>query len=73
MRDKIVAIGPSKVSRHCGDPAKLNVFDVGPASLGNDDSQKAFVEAAQAEVGKRVSNFIPYPKDPGHHFEIPPA
>jgi D-alanyl-D-alanine carboxypeptidase len=72
MRDKILEIGPSKVSRHCGDPAMLNVFDVAPSSIGSDEQQAAFVAAAQAEVGKRVSRFIPFPGDPGHHFEIRP-
>lgn len=28
MEDKIKEIGPSKVSRHCGDPKVVNVFDV---------------------------------------------
>lgn len=72
MRDKIEEIGPSKVSRHCGDPTKLNVFDVGPNSIGDAKAQKAFKKAANAEVGGRVSTFIPYPQDPGHHFEIKP-
>jgi len=72
MADAVVQIGPSKVSRHCGDPAVLNVFDVAPSSIGDDERQTAFVAAATAEVGKRVSRFLPYPKDPGHHFEIKP-
>jgi hypothetical protein len=73
MRDRINEIGPSKVSRHCGDFHVLNVFDVGPASLGGVKARKAFAEAAQAEVGKRVSTFIPWPKDPGEHLEIKPS
>jgi len=73
MRDAILAIGPSKVSRHCGDPAVLNVFDVGPRSLGDDTARRAFNDAAKAEEGKRVAKYIPYPKDPGNHFEIKPA
>ncbi|HKE76985.1 MAG TPA: M15 family metallopeptidase [Acidimicrobiales bacterium] len=73
MRDEIVAIGPSKVSRHCGDPALLNVFDVGPNSLGDGEAKQAFNAAAAAEVGVRVSKYIPYPKDPGDHFEIKPS
>lgn len=77
MRDRILQIGPSKVSRHCGDFRVLNVFDVGPYSLGGPKARKAFAEAAQAEVGKRISKFIPWPKDPGDHIEIkigsPPA
>jgi hypothetical protein len=73
MQAKIEEIGPSKVSNHCADPAKLNVFDVGPNSLGGDKEQKALVKAAQDEEGKRISRFIPYPKDPGDHFEIVPS
>jgi hypothetical protein len=68
MADKMRAIGPSKVSRHISDFSKLVVFDVGPNSITD---HKAFVAAAQAEVGKRMSNFIPYPEDPGFHFEVP--
>jgi hypothetical protein len=73
MRDRIKEIGPSKVSRHCGDFHVLNVFDVGPASLGGTKARKAFATAAKAEVGKRVSTFIAWPKDPGEHLEIKPS
>jgi hypothetical protein len=73
MRDRINEIGPSKVSRHCGDFHVLNVFDVGPGSLGGTKARKAFAKAAKAEVGKRVSTFIPWPKDPGEHLEIKPS
>ncbi len=73
MRDRIVEIGPSKVSRHCGDFHVLNVFDVGPGSLGGTKARQAFAAAAAAEVGKRVSTFIPWPKDPGMHLEIKPS
>ena len=73
MRDAILAIGPSNVSRHCGDPKLLNVFDVGPRSLGDDDAKEAFNIAAEAEVGGRVAKYIPFPKDPGNHFEIRPS
>lgn len=71
MKAKIDELGPTNVSRHISDPAKLNVFDVGPNSIGDDAAQTAFKTAAQAET--RISNFIPYPDDPGHHFEIKPA
>jgi len=73
MRDRINEIGPSKVSRHCGDFHVLNVFDVGPGSLGGKKARTAFARAAEAEVGKRVSKFIPSPKDPGEHLEIKPS
>ena len=57
------------MSLHASDPKVLNVFDVSPNSIAD---QRAFVKAAKAEEGKRISRFIPYPDDPGHHFEIPP-
>jgi hypothetical protein len=69
MEAKIIEIGPANVSRHCADPTKLNVFDVAPSSISN---HRAFEKAAQAAVGTSVSNFIPYPQDPGYHFEIVP-
>lgn len=76
MEAKVIELGPSNVSRHCGDPATLNVFDVGPNSIGkgkdDTEAQEAFVAAGKAEEGKRVSKFIPFPGDPGHHFEIVP-
>jgi hypothetical protein len=72
MLDKILELGPSHVSRHCADPAKPNVIDIGPNSLGGDKESDALVAAGKAEEGKRVSRFIPYLKDPGDHFEIPP-
>lgn len=71
MKAKIDELGPTNVSRHISDPAKLNVFDVGPNSIGDDAAQTAFKTAAQAET--RISHFIPYPDDPGHHFEIKPS
>lgn len=73
MRDKVIELGPSNVSRHCGDYHVLNVFDVAPSSLGGSKARETFNAAAQAEADKRVSKYIPYPKDPGDHFEIKPS
>jgi hypothetical protein len=67
MKEKIDEVGPSNVSNHCGDHTKLIVFDVGPASISDDDK---FAEAAEAEP--RVKKYISYKTDPGHHFEIEP-
>jgi peptidoglycan hydrolase-like protein with peptidoglycan-binding domain len=66
MEAKIVELGPSKVSRHCADPAVLGVIDVAPSSITNKD---AFEVAVRAD--SRVGKFIPPPKDPGYHIEIP--
>jgi hypothetical protein len=70
MRAKIVELGPTSVSRHASDPAVLIVFDVSPNSIGDSEANESFVTAARAE--SRISHFIAYPDDPGHHFEIKP-
>ena len=69
MRDKIVAVGPSNVSHHIGDPKIRNVFDVAPSSVAN---RVAFERAVRAE--RRIdgrSFFTPRNDDPGYHLEIP--
>ena len=70
MEAKIKALGPSSVSHHCADPAKLNVVDVAPSSLAN---QAAFVKAVNAAKAKGVvSKFLtPGNSDPAFHIEIP--
>jgi hypothetical protein len=72
MKAKLEEVGPSTVSNHCADPKKLNVIDIGPASLGDTDDQDAFEAAANAEVGKHLKRFINRHRDPGEHLEIPP-
>jgi len=66
MVEKIIAIGPTRVSRHASDPRVLNVFDVAPSSV----SDKAAFEAAIA-AEQRVSRYFFPPDDPGYHLEIP--
>ena len=66
MARRIVAIGPTRVSRHASDPQVLNVFDVAPSSIVQ---RPAFEEAVRAE--QRVSFFLVPPRDPGYHLEIP--
>lgn len=71
MEAKIKAIGPSKVSRHCSDPAVLNVVDVAPSSVST--NKKGFEKAvAKAVKAKRISKFLsPSGGDPAYHLEIP--
>ena len=69
MTNKIIAIGPGKVSRHCADPAVLNVIDIAPSSITN---KTAFEKAVkQAVKSKKVSKFLEPPQDPAYHLEIP--
>ncbi len=65
MLKKINSIGSGKVSKHCIDDSKLNVFDIDPASVTNVSSFQNKLKNDQ-----RVSKVIPYPKDPGIHIEI---
>jgi hypothetical protein len=66
MERKIIAIGPTSVSRHASDPNVLNVFDVAPSSIHD---RAAFESAVRSD--SRVAYFLTPPKDPGYHLEIP--
>jgi len=69
MEKEIIKIGPGKVSRHCADPAVLNVVDIAPSSILNKQAFEDAVDSA-IEHGK-VSKFIMPPTDPAYHLEIP--
>jgi len=66
MEDKILEIGPSKVSRHLADPKILAVIDIAPSSIVNDN---AFVAALERD--SRISKLLKPPTDPAFHIEIP--
>ena len=66
MRDEIIRLGPTTVSRHAADPKILNVFDVAPSSVAD---RPRFEAAVRAET--RVAKFLLPPNDPGYHLEIP--
>jgi len=68
MRIKISSLGPGKVSRHAGDPNKLNVIDIAPSSI-NLAVRKKFENAVKSDP--RVSKFLAPPGDPAYHIEIP--
>ncbi len=69
METEIIKIGPGKVSRHCADPAVLNVLDIAPSSISN---KQAFENAVDVAISKgSVSKFILPPNDPAYHIEIP--
>ena len=70
MEAKIREVGPDKVSRHCADPAKLNVVDIAPSSVA---SANRFQQAVNAAVQQgKVSKFLtPANNDPAFHLEIP--
>lgn len=68
MSLNITALGPRNVSKHAGDPAKLNVVDIAPSSI-NLALRKKFESVINNE--SRVSKLITPPTDPAYHIEIP--
>jgi RHS repeat-associated protein len=66
MANRIRSIGPSKVSRHCGDPNILNVIDISPRSISR---KTQFINAVNHSGN--VSKFLQPPSDPAYHLEIP--
>ncbi len=70
MTNRILAIGPGKVSRHCADPSELNVVDIAPSSIGHPERFVAALERAlQRKAIRRF--FAPAHGDPAFHLEIP--
>jgi hypothetical protein len=66
MTEKILEIGPEKVSMHMSD--KHYTFDVAPSSIPA-AKHAAFVAAVLGN--KAVSKLIQPPRDPAFHLEIP--
>lgn len=69
MEQRILAIGPGKVSKHCADPSRLNVVDIAPSSIA---SQRRFLNALERAVqAGRLSKYLaPAHGDPAFHLEI---
>jgi len=67
MQNKIVLLGPGKVSSHVADFKKLNVVDIAPGSMPT-ISQKRFEKTV--ETDSRIGRFFKPPKDPAYHLEI---
>ena len=69
MRDKIIAVGPFKVSHHlCGGPdSPVDVYDFAPSSFDK-GKHKAFESALSAHP--RITKWIGPPKDLAYHVEI---
>lgn len=66
MTEKIIEVGPERVSRHCADHALLNVVDVARRPL---KKRQAFIDAAKRDP--RVSNVIDEPVQQCIHLEVP--
>ncbi|MBX2796808.1 MAG: hypothetical protein KTR31_04040 [Myxococcales bacterium] len=66
MRDKIVQLGPSRVSRHCSDTH--DVMDVAPSTIGD---RTAFETAlTESKADGHISLWLGPPSDPAYHIEI---
>jgi len=66
MEQKILDLGPSKVSKHIADYKKLVVIDIAPSSIAH---KAAFV--MQFEHDERISRSFKPPLDNAYHLEIP--
>ena len=67
MEAKIKELGPATVSKHCGDPAKISIFDIAPSSIP-ETNKSDFVKALKNS--KDLSKYILPPTDPAYHLEI---
>jgi hypothetical protein len=68
MLEKILEVGPHKVSNHCAEAeGPVWVVDVGPSSIPYTQRVK-FCEVAKADP--RVKRFLEPPADPAYHLEI---
>jgi peptidoglycan hydrolase-like protein with peptidoglycan-binding domain len=67
MRDKIVEIGSTTVSKHCCDPTTMSIFDVAPSSVP-EAKKPSFVSAIKQSSGLN-KYFLP-PEDPAYHMEV---
>ena len=65
MKAKIIAIGPSKVSKHCSETH--DVFDVAPSTIT--DKTKFGKALKDAKLAGIISHFILPPADPAYHIE----
>jgi hypothetical protein len=67
MVDEINRQGPTRVSRHCGDPAVRSVVDVGWSSFnGTTGGRGRF----RASAEPRVNTFLDEPSNSCYHLEL---
>ncbi len=70
MEAKIIELGPSRVSRHCADPAVLGVVDIDPRSITNTRLFETALRTAKKN-GDISEWFGPKNGDPAYHIEVP--
>lgn len=68
MLSEIYNQGTTKISKHCADPLKLNVFDIAPSSVSN-KQQFHSVLLNDARINKLLSPLNS--NDKAFHIEIP--
>ena len=69
MENTINDVGPTKVSKHAADPAKLQVIDIAPSSITN---RQNFTDAVNNNLGGVLSNrILPGGSEKAYHLEIP--
>jgi RHS repeat-associated protein len=71
MTDKILEVGPQKVSKHTSDPASVQVFDLSTKPIKNHDNfSNSIIE--HTGKGKFLSgSILPGGSEKAYHIEIP--
>jgi hypothetical protein len=80
METEINKMGPSNISRHCGDPNEINVLDIAPSSITNTSGMfdprarvKLRNELEKEVQAKKIRKFL-HPdnsNDKAFHIEVP--
>ena len=67
MAQKIIELGPEKVSAHCTADLNKSIFDVAPTSIP-DDKKKTFINQVTMTTG--LVKFLRPPLDTAYHIEV---
>jgi hypothetical protein len=67
MQEKIEEIGPEKVSKHCSEDPRLDIFDVAPSSI---PALKKTNFEMLVQDSTPVKKFLMPPVDPAYHIEM---
>jgi|JI102314A2RNA_FD_contig_111_470775_length_1078_multi_4_in_0_out_0_1 hypothetical protein len=67
MHKQIMAIGPSKVSRHCADTSMMNVVDIPFSSISN---KQAFREELRKNSPRPISKYLDETNNNCWHLEL---
>jgi RHS repeat-associated protein len=75
MRQTLIEVGPSNVSKHASDPDQYNTLDIAPSSIDDNaefkEVLKKYSQNYSGAPDALIEKYVPPPADPAHHIEIP--